>query len=180
MIQEPSEDELGFHHREVIPDAYARPRAEGDPRELVACCFLLGQEPIRVECLRVGPKLLLSMNRICGDDDGCVFRNASTAELRVLVRLSREHENGGIQPKGLFEHTKSERQPRKIGDRRRGPDGIDFRRPLKTSQPLEQAFAAIRAKVARRREDRVFGPDIEAVRALIEAGTLSPLVGPLL
>ncbi len=59
-------------------------------------------------------------------------------------------------------------------------DGIDFRRPLKTSQPLEQAFAAIRAKVARRREDRVFGPDIEAVRALIEGGTLSPLVGPLL
>jgi histidine ammonia-lyase len=59
-------------------------------------------------------------------------------------------------------------------------DGIDFRRPLRTSAPLEQAFALIRSRVSRRREDRVFTPDIEAVRGLIAEGVFAPLAGPLL
>jgi histidine ammonia-lyase len=59
-------------------------------------------------------------------------------------------------------------------------DGIDFRRPLRTSVPLEEAHALVRAKVSRRREDREFTPDIEAVRALVSAGAFSGLTGPLL
>jgi histidine ammonia-lyase len=59
-------------------------------------------------------------------------------------------------------------------------DGIDFRRPLKTSTALEQAFALVRSRVERRREDREFTPDIEAVRGLVAAGAFAAIAGPLL
>jgi histidine ammonia-lyase len=59
-------------------------------------------------------------------------------------------------------------------------DGIDFRRPLKTSTALEQAFALVRSRVKRRREDREFTPDIEAVRGLVAAGAFAAIAGPLL
>jgi histidine ammonia-lyase len=59
-------------------------------------------------------------------------------------------------------------------------DGIDFRRPLKTSTALEQAFALVRSRVERRREDREFTPDIEAVRDLVAANAPAAIAGPLL
>lgn len=45
--------------------------------------------------------------------------------------------------------------------------GIDFHRPLASSQPLEEAHAAIREKVAFYAQDRTFAPDIAAVEELI-------------
>jgi histidine ammonia-lyase len=50
--------------------------------------------------------------------------------------------------------------------------GIDLRRPLRTTAPLEAAHAAIRARVPAMMVDRPLSPDIEAVRALIDDGTL--------
>jgi len=50
--------------------------------------------------------------------------------------------------------------------------GIDLRRPLTTTRPLEAVHAAIRAKVPAMMIDRPLAPDIAAVRALIDDGTL--------
>ena len=48
--------------------------------------------------------------------------------------------------------------------------GLDFHRPLKTSPPLEEVRAAIRAKVPPYGEDRFFAPDLEAAKAMIHSG----------
>jgi len=50
--------------------------------------------------------------------------------------------------------------------------GIDLRRPLTTTRPLEAVHAAIRARVPAMMVDRPIAPDIVAVRALIDDGTL--------
>ena len=50
--------------------------------------------------------------------------------------------------------------------------GIDLRRPLTTTAPLEGIHAAIRARVPAMMTDRPLSPDIAAVRALIDDGTL--------
>ena len=49
--------------------------------------------------------------------------------------------------------------------------GIDFRRPLKSSPALEQAHALLRSKVAFYDHDRHFAPDIEAAKAVIRRNT---------
>ena len=48
--------------------------------------------------------------------------------------------------------------------------GIDFRKPLKTSPVLADAMAQIRARVPFYSEDRYFAPDIEAVTRLVRNG----------
>jgi histidine ammonia-lyase len=48
--------------------------------------------------------------------------------------------------------------------------GIEFRRPLKSSKVLEAELAAIRAEVAPYDKDRFFAPDIAAARALVDSG----------
>jgi histidine ammonia-lyase len=50
--------------------------------------------------------------------------------------------------------------------------GLDLRRPLKSTRPLEAVHAAIRAKVPAMMVDRPLAPDIAAVRELIDDGTL--------
>jgi len=50
--------------------------------------------------------------------------------------------------------------------------GIDLRRPLTTTRPLEAIHAAIRARVPAMPVDRPIAPDIVAVRALIDDGAL--------
>jgi histidine ammonia-lyase len=50
--------------------------------------------------------------------------------------------------------------------------GLDLRRPLTTTGPLEAAHAVIRAKVPAMMVDRPIAPDIKAVRALIDDGSL--------
>jgi histidine ammonia-lyase len=59
-------------------------------------------------------------------------------------------------------------------------DGLDFRRPLKSSEALESAHAIVRSKIRRRLADREFGTDIEKVRSLIRNGKFAQFVGPLL
>jgi histidine ammonia-lyase len=59
-------------------------------------------------------------------------------------------------------------------------EGIDFRRPLRSSQPLEEAHALIRAHVAPRLKDRIFASDIGAVAGLIASGAFAPFAGRLL
>ncbi|TMQ09467.1 MAG: histidine ammonia-lyase, partial [Deltaproteobacteria bacterium] len=53
-----------------------------------------------------------------------------------------------------------------------GAQGIDLRRPLTTTRPLEAVHAAIRARVPAMMVDRPIAPDIAAVRALIDDGSL--------
>ena len=48
--------------------------------------------------------------------------------------------------------------------------GIEFRRPLKSSSVLESEIAAIREKVPPYDKDRFFAPDIAAARALVDSG----------
>jgi histidine ammonia-lyase len=57
--------------------------------------------------------------------------------------------------------------------------GIDFLRPLQSSQALEAAIALLRAKVSRMTEDRVISHDIEAAFGLILGGQLAQILHAL-
>jgi histidine ammonia-lyase len=59
-------------------------------------------------------------------------------------------------------------------------EGLDFRRPLKSSQPLEYAHELIRSRIPRRLQDREFSGDIEIARSLIRKVEFASLTGPLL
>lgn len=59
-------------------------------------------------------------------------------------------------------------------------EGIDFRRPLTSSVPLEESHGLVRKLVAARAEDRVFGPEIEAVARLVDQGAFARFTGSLL
>ncbi len=48
--------------------------------------------------------------------------------------------------------------------------GIEFRRPLRSSPPLEAAIETVRERVASYVEDRFFAPDIAAATQLVTAG----------
>lgn len=50
--------------------------------------------------------------------------------------------------------------------------GLDLRRPLRTTRPLEAVHAVIRARVPAMFVDRPISPDIRAVRAMIDSGEL--------
>jgi histidine ammonia-lyase len=45
--------------------------------------------------------------------------------------------------------------------------GFDFRRPLKSSAPLEKVFEQVRDKIAFYEKDRFFAPDIAAAKAIV-------------
>ena len=49
---------------------------------------------------------------------------------------------------------------------------LEFRKPLKTSEPLQMIYQKVRDKVAAYDEDRYFAPDIEAVKQLISSEQL--------
>lgn len=57
--------------------------------------------------------------------------------------------------------------------------GIEFHRPLRSSDPLEAAHALLRAAVPALDEDRHFAPDIETACALVRSGALVAAVGAL-
>jgi histidine ammonia-lyase len=54
--------------------------------------------------------------------------------------------------------------------------GIDFRAPLKSSEPLEKAKKMLREQVSFYDQDRYFAPDIEKASQLITSGILNTLV----
>ncbi|MDO8296182.1 MAG: histidine ammonia-lyase [Caulobacter sp.] len=56
--------------------------------------------------------------------------------------------------------------------------GIEFRRPLRSSAPLEQAHALMRSVAAPWDRDRYFAPDIAAVSAMVLAGTFDGIATP--
>jgi histidine ammonia-lyase len=57
--------------------------------------------------------------------------------------------------------------------------GIDFHRPARSSAPLEQVHATIRAAVPHYAADRYFAPDIEAASRWVRSGRFSALVKDL-
>jgi histidine ammonia-lyase len=50
--------------------------------------------------------------------------------------------------------------------------GIEFHRPLKSSQALEKVIALIRERVTHYGQDRYFAPDIEAAKGIVRSGVL--------
>ncbi len=54
--------------------------------------------------------------------------------------------------------------------------GIEFRRPLRSSPPLETAHALVRSAAAAYDRDRYFAPDIKAVTALVLDGAFGGIV----
>ena len=58
--------------------------------------------------------------------------------------------------------------------------GIDLRRPLRTSAKLARAHAAIRAEVPFWNRDRAFVPDLEAIRRRVESGDFVSYCGELI
>lgn len=54
--------------------------------------------------------------------------------------------------------------------------GLDFRRPLKSSPTLEKVHAIVRREVSFYSEDRYFSPDIEAIGRLILSGEMTSMV----
>jgi histidine ammonia-lyase len=58
--------------------------------------------------------------------------------------------------------------------------GIDFHRPSRSSAPLEEVHAAVRAGVTFYAEDRYFAPDIEVAQGLVKSGRCSSFVNRLL
>jgi len=58
--------------------------------------------------------------------------------------------------------------------------GIEFRRPLRSSPRLEEALEAIRARVPALDQDRALAPDIAAIEALIDDGTFRRFAPPRL
>ena len=57
--------------------------------------------------------------------------------------------------------------------------GLDFRRPLTSSAPLERAAQEIRALVRPYDRDRYFAPDIAAITGYVHSGALRALVGEI-
>ncbi|WP_422032259.1 histidine ammonia-lyase [Roseovarius sp.] len=55
--------------------------------------------------------------------------------------------------------------------------GIDFRAPLKTSEPLQRAMARLREAVPALKEDRYLAPDLNAAAQLIRDGALVSAAG---
>jgi histidine ammonia-lyase len=55
--------------------------------------------------------------------------------------------------------------------------GIDFHRPLTSSQPLERARATLRAWVPTLDHDRHMAPDMEAANDLVRSGGLTAAAG---
>lgn len=57
-----------------------------------------------------------------------------------------------------------------------GCQGIEFRRPLKTSQRLEEVYALVRSKVRKLEDDRLIGEDIEKMIGLVQSDAMKNLV----
>jgi histidine ammonia-lyase len=53
--------------------------------------------------------------------------------------------------------------------------GIEMRRPLNTSGPLQQALAVVRGAAAFWDRDRAFAPDLAAMRERVEQGAFASL-----
>lgn len=58
--------------------------------------------------------------------------------------------------------------------------GVEFHRPLRSSEALEKVWSAIRARVPFYGEDRVFSEDIAAVEELIDSDVFTGYVRSLL
>ncbi|HSD67769.1 MAG TPA: aromatic amino acid lyase, partial [Vicinamibacteria bacterium] len=51
-------------------------------------------------------------------------------------------------------------------------EALDFRRPLRSSDPLEAVHALVRQGVPTHGQDRVLGPEIEALALLLRSGAV--------
>ena len=55
-------------------------------------------------------------------------------------------------------------------------EAVEFHRPLRSSAPLEAVVAAVREHVPNHGQDRVLGPEIEALAALVLSGAVEAAV----
>jgi histidine ammonia-lyase len=61
-----------------------------------------------------------------------------------------------------------------------GAQGIDLRRPLRSSPAIEAVHARLRTQVAPMMDDRVLHPDIEVALSLVREGALVDVAAPFL
>ena len=61
-----------------------------------------------------------------------------------------------------------------------GAQGVDLRRPLRSSPAIEAVHARLRQHVPPMMDDRVLHPDIEAALALVRDGALVEAAAPFL
>ncbi len=54
--------------------------------------------------------------------------------------------------------------------------GVEFQRPLRTSPPLEEMLALIRARVPALKQDRYFAPDLQTAEGLVASGAFDRFV----
>jgi histidine ammonia-lyase len=55
--------------------------------------------------------------------------------------------------------------------------GIEFREPLKTSEPLQAVIARLRQDIPALAEDRALAPDLEKAAAMIREGVVVQVAG---
>ena len=60
-----------------------------------------------------------------------------------------------------------------------GAQGIDFLRPLRSSQALEAVHALLRTHIPKMKQDRYLAPDIAHATALVESGALTKILRTL-
>ena len=54
--------------------------------------------------------------------------------------------------------------------------GVEFRAPLSTSEPLQRVLAVLRGTVPTLREDRFLSPDIEAAAGLVAGAAITEAI----
>ena len=54
--------------------------------------------------------------------------------------------------------------------------GLEYRRPLRAGVGVEAGHAMLRERIAPLHEDRVLGPDLDAIAELVRSGALAALV----
>lgn len=58
--------------------------------------------------------------------------------------------------------------------------GIEFHRPLRSSETIEEVHALLRTRVEPYRQDRAFGPDISAIEAIVNSDRLTEYAASIL
>ena len=57
--------------------------------------------------------------------------------------------------------------------------GLEFRRPLKSSPIIEQVFALVRTKVDKLEDDRLIGRDINSIIGIIQGDQLKEIISQI-
>ena len=113
LAQDQREGEHRLDHREVLADAGPRTAAERHPRVAVRRLGARAAgEARRVEHQRVLPELGVAVDRPRRDDDVGAGRHAVAHQVVLLDGEPAQDRGRGVEPHGLLEHRRRQRQRR--------------------------------------------------------------------